>query len=325
MNFNSKSLKTIILSIVIIFLSLSAILNFIVDPENTFHNYSIERFNKYKYKRTQLDVLYNATKNIKNYDTIIFGTSRSAIYGSNNDIFSDKKIINLSDIVYGYPSRIYKFLQSLPPEHNIKNIYIGLDIHTMSRPKGTLEDFRNDLFYRYPSSAKLLAIIYKLLPTNLSLVYLTIKNNFLGKKPLSTMDQNGVRYYEEFGHKFTYDQYSIQKKIKFDNTELGFLKKIEQFGKNKNINISFFTFPYSVEYYMQDYSQSDIRNLFSKILGYVSGIYNFSYINHLTKNRNNYFNRKHHNHNFDTFIKRALVKKEKSFMLNGEVVFTYDE
>jgi len=324
MTFNKSLSINFVLFSLTAFLSLSILINWIVDANDVFHDVKLERFNKYKYKRTQNIVLYNATENISNFDTIIFGTSRSAIYGSNNQIFKNLKIINLSDIIYGYPSRIYGFLSELVrKQHNIKSIIIGLDVHTMTKPNTLKEDLRNKMFYKYPNLAYLLSKYYKLLPNNLPLSYETVRKNFEGKKPASHMDEFGVRYYHDELYKVTADLENNKKKFIFDNSELEYLSKIERLCENNGLKVSFFTFPYSSTYYHIDYEYAELEKLVELLPNFISGFYNFIFKNKLTEENKNYFNRSHHNHNFDNYIYEALILNNRSKVINDKYIYKY--
>jgi len=324
MPFSKVTLIKIIFFIVCGFFLISALINWVVDAGGVYGSVEIEGFNKYKFKRTQANVLLNGTKKLDQFDTLIFGTSRSAIYGSNNDAFSQLKILNLSDIVYGYPSRIYDFIdKGMKTNNSIKRIIVGLDLHTMITPRARLEDMRNHLYYNHPDIAHALSLLYKLLPNSLPLTFLTVKNNWKGKRPLSHMDEFGVRHYNANKHQYITNVDKKTKPFSYDESELDYLKKIVQICKDKNIELSFFTFPYSVDFYQIDYSKEEVKKFLDIVGGYVDGVYNFSYKNTLTDNPENYFNLRHHNHNFDTFIYAALIKKNKMGMIDNKLVFKY--
>lgn len=323
MNFNKRASISFIVYALILFVLMSSAINFMVDANNIFGNNSIKYFNKYKYKRSQAQVLFNATKNIDRFDTVIFGTSRSAIYGSNNESFKKLKIINLSDIIYGYPSRVYKFINNLEDQSTVKNIYIGLDLHTMTAPKSKKEDYRNYIFSLFPDFVYSLSVIHKLLPNSLPLSFMTVKNNWNNKIPGSYMDHFGVRHYNANQHNYSTKVDYAKKKFKYDEEQLKFLTRIEKLCKTKGITLHYFTFPYSADYYDLDYDKTEVDKFISIMLNYVNGIYNFSYINKLTKDKGNYFNRKHHNHNFDKYLYDALILNKKHGEIDGETVFEF--
>jgi len=322
MIFNRILVIKYVFFVIISFMLLSMMINWIVDANHIFHQVKIKGFNDFKYKRVQNKVLLNATKNINKFDTIIFGTSRSAIYGSSN--FKNLKILNLSDAVYGYPEEIYRYIKFLETKpNNIKNIFIGIDIQTMIEQKNKTGILRNKMFYKYPTMAYLLTKYVKLLPNALPLSYLTVKNNINNKIPRTTGDENGTKHYN-----IATMQYNTTKTTRtvfiYETMVLKYLSKIEYLCNQLNIRVVFFTFPYSNKFYTFDYSKKDIDKRNTLLLSYVSGYYNFSYLNNLTRNDNNYFDISHQNHNFDKYLYNALVLKSNSETINGEFIYKYE-
>ena len=108
-------------------------------------------------------------------------------------------------------------------------------------------------------------------------------------------------------------------------SDLEYLTKIESLSKKHNLKLSFFTFPYSFAYYQMDYNYDELSKFVSVIPKYIDGFYNFIYMNEFTKNQNNYFNRKHQNHNFDQYIYEALILNKKSNMLQYNYIYKYIE
>ncbi len=320
-------IKKFLLYLFGLYLIFSFLLNIIVDPYGKFNLISIDGFNKHKYNYEQVSYLKKAIED-KKINTLIFGTSRSAILGD-EEYFqqNNRKVLNLSDGLYGNPKDIYNFLKYyININNNIKEIFIGIDLHVYQR-KNNIEKIKNYIFYKAPNVSYFLYSLIKLSPIYNYLSFYNIRKNFNSELPLAPQDEYGIRKYFYKTLKGKEEELNFNKKtvkLIYGDSDLKNFKKIKEFGEANNIQINFFTFPNSIWYYQNSYSYKDVNIFYQELSKYIT-FYNFSYINRYTKDPNNYHNISHHTKIFNNLILNCITEKKEFIKIDDEFICKYIE
>lgn len=285
--------KKLILYSLVFYVAFSALFNLLIDPYGKYNIVNIEGFNRYKYVYEQQEVLNKFFHDSK-IDTLIFGTSRSAVMGRERYFKNNNyKVLNLSDAIYGNPKDIYNYLHfTLKYPNNIKRVFIGIDYHVYAK-KSSLWNLRNDLYYSDPHLYYYIASLVKLTPLYNHLSFYTIEKNLIKEQPKAPQDDYGIR---EYLHE-TLDKKNIKvtgrtKKLLYQESDFENYKEIYKLLKSKGIDAVFYTFPSHKNYYKTDFSYNEV-SVFNKKLGSYIPYHNFAYINKITKNPENYFDFSH--------------------------------
>lgn len=321
MIFNKIYFIKYLLSTIVLFLALSAIINYIVDSHGIFHDFRIKSFNKYKYMSYQGITAYRSVVNIEKYDLVIFGTSRSANLMNDVKRYENLKILNLSDNIYGRPKDIYEYLDFVvnSKHKRIKKIIIALDFNCWNTQNKEAE-IRNNLAYKYPDLMLFASKYSKLMPSNLKYSFDTINRNMNEKLPRTITDNNGTRQYIDTRFVEKIERLNQNLLIASKDTVMYF-KKIREICTRNKIDLVFYTYPFYQGFYGSTANFEKVNRLHLSILPEIGQFYNFSYINDITASRQNYYDYAHHNQNFDKFFYEAFVLGKTEIKINNRYVF----
>lgn len=283
--------------VVILLVSIAVpLLSIIVDPFNIFHwdcarNNGIEP--NERYVRTKY-ILNNPLK----YDSYVFGSSRVGTIHVEKIL--DATVYNMSYSI-GLPSEQLQTLKTiLNGGCKIKRIYIGVDdillyvsekshLNLMQFPYEYLDEHKRNFLCSYVFNPKLL---YS------SLSYYQ-KENGRNREIIRQMYKTGWWADYDFKSKFQWAnvEYVIRKFEKKDsykiNLALNSILKLSELCKRNNIELIIFTNPTYRTTYISGLNKGYIE--FLRELVKITDFYNFSGLNDVTINKENYLDTSHYN------------------------------
>lgn len=312
MIFNKKSTITIIISIIFSFFILNAIFLYIIDPYNEFDSKSIKFINEIKGTNSQTKWMANIDSLMNDTNTLVFGTSRTEAIGGQSNIDKKIKIINLSQLARSNPKDVFNVLNYMDKNgflRNIKSIVYEVDILEMSKSMRSEKVLM--LRFKYPKLTYYLSRINKLLPRkeNINIAIKTIKTNMEQNKQINKYVDERMIFYrkhnvmkdpprkEDIKNLFTYD---------ISEEQMKFLKRIKEFGIKKNINIKFFTSPFSI-WEVNNIGYEKLEKYHKSIFQSVGSYYNFSIINSITTDKFYFHDWMHPNKNFHEMMVDVLL------------------
>lgn len=302
-NTTEKRRDILFILLLIIFIILIGLFNYIIDPYYIFRDSTIKGINnvkthKYSNKRT---IIYSDIKiNSKNKDTAFTGNCLLSHYGSglDNVAFFTVPIVRINEI-----SNIIKNIKEIAP--NIKTIYWGLfyddfwnddneeitdEIHTSNTNLIKLDDIIN-LFFSYNT-------------TKYSIE--TLRDSIKNKG----QDIIYVYPYREIAKK-TYN-----KKFSFDS--LNNIKEIKEFADKNNIKLIVYYSPIHISKKIHIYSKGlwDSNQELKRKLVEITPFYDYSFQNEyniapIDENNMNFIDNIHPSNKFNNLIVFDLLSQNK--------------
>lgn len=320
---SKRLVKKLIIITITSYILLSAIFNLLVDPYGKYSFFLLDGFNRNKYFYEQSSTL-GKVLNDKTIDTLIYGTSRSAILGREEYFLKhQRKVLNLSDAVYGNPKDILKNLKFIF-EHNknIEEVFIGIDLHIYNK-NNILGEARNKLFYLVPKTYLEIYRLFKLTPFYNFLSFTTIQKNLNEEIPKAPLNEYGIRKYlhktlAQKEYKVTKDK----KKLVYEEEDLKHYQLINRYLQSKGIKAIFYSFPNHKHYYETIYSYKDVRNFYDSLSNYID-FHDFAFINRYTSNDNYYFDFTHYGSKMNYHILSAIFSDQEVIKKENKVFYNF--
>ena len=221
---------------------------------------------------------------------LLFGTSRTNLVSSE---ILRTKTYNMH-YIYSYPKDVGSFLEKLNNKqiNNIDKIYFLIDYHTLEKKYNR----ENDINVYFESQTNKEWTLNKLKNFNHRKIFDSFKfiyNGLTGEYDYYINDEGSVVSNKEV----KWDGASPTKKEHFNEYKFEnyfYLKKIDNFAKQNNIEVLFFTPIYPKEFF--DKFEIRLETFLSKILSNINNLYFFMYEKDISNNREYFIDESHLNY-----------------------------
>ena len=208
---------------------------------------------------------------------------------SNENLHTNYQVLNFH-VLYNNPLGVYDFLNNLNHKQitNIKKIYYLLDTHIFCGDMGVNKYFGKNKYQIFFDQLK---------NFNLTKIDQAYKTIIINTMPKYIFEENYVPYYyvSNLGHTLlvqdrTWDGIGIEvlHEPNFSLSTIKTLKKINDWVKNNNKEIIFYTPTHSLEDFNLHVNEKFMRTIILQrfyILDYIDGMYDFSLVESLSRDK----------------------------------------
>ncbi|WP_041960449.1 hypothetical protein [Sulfurospirillum arsenophilum] len=295
-----------------ILIPIIGLLNYIIDPFGV-HSGMKFVFNKHKFMSNEFTVPRYMEYLKKNRSMIVFGSSRSLCFTP--EVLNFKNVINPNH-VYGNPHCVYNFLNQLDEQqlNNIKEIYYNISYHVLNKYSHChITDYNN-----MDDWEKLLKLITK--KTTLCSIETVSKNvfeedlQFMVNENGTTTDTRGT-YFSPTKINTRIFEANIKREkelLSVTSDTLISLKKIDDFCRQRNIKITYFTDALT-DYKVAMFDIEKLKLFHMQLLTVIDSFYALNYIENFSNDYTLFTDDNHIHAKSAQYIFENILKNNDSF------------